>query len=569
MANNNDMRRVQILVLEDQEDWQDIIRRTLTEYCVDKHKNDEHQFEYDIYSATSIEEAHNLLKQHHFHIWLLDLSIDEDEVANRAGVAFLEQYRDTGLAQHVAIFVISGYPNKDNMRDTLKDSDGALDFFDKGDFSRDELCDRVRKVLIENPENDRVRINLGLKITYQDKYSSAEDVVVGLRIDDTRIKPTSKDDSEEMTSLRERIADEFEDLLCRLFYTSRSIYVAPISEETQGHSGAGVVIVRPIDEFGVGNYVIVKFGQVDIIGEEYANYRAHVEGIVGFRPTVINRPLGRTTHLAGMVYSFVGVANKQPAPFTKFYQSASTEDITALLEDIFQNLYYNWITQQVLDDINLTDEYLTLTGYTQELVEEGLKRLHKSVIHNLDETLQFTRLSENRPIRNPIRAIENRVFSLPVFKAINHGDLNSDNILLDDENHAWLIDFRNTTPGHSLRDLAKLDSVVRFQLLEEDHASLDERLRLEDTLNQAVTYQDINNLPETMDTDNENLQKAYCICRKLRVLALDQNRRPQEKMNDYYIALVYYALNFIRYFNRPKIQREHALLSAGLLVEKI
>ena len=46
----------------------------------------------------------------------------------------------------------------------------------------------------------------------------------------------------------------------------------------------------------------------------------------------------------------------------------------------------------------------------------------------------------------------------------------------------WMIDFQETGQSHILRDIAMFDSVVRFQLLTAEEATLRERLSLEKAL---------------------------------------------------------------------------------------
>jgi aminoglycoside phosphotransferase (APT) family kinase protein len=48
--------------------------------------------------------------------------------------------------------------------------------------------------------------------------------------------------------------------------------------------------------------------------------------------------------------------------------------------------------------------------------------------------------------------------------AVTHGDLHADNLLIDDSQHGWVIDFERTGEGHALQDFVELESdiVTRF-----------------------------------------------------------------------------------------------------------
>ncbi len=58
------------------------------------------------------------------------------------------------------------------------------------------------------------------------------------------------------------------------------------------------------------------------------------------------------------------------------------------------------------------------------------------------------------------------------YLCITHGDFNQRNLLVDSNDHVWMLDFQETGEGHILRDLAMLDSVIRFQLLSAKEAKL-------------------------------------------------------------------------------------------------
>jgi hypothetical protein len=64
--------------------------------------------------------------------------------------------------------------------------------------------------------------------------------------------------------------------------------------------------------------------------------------------------------------------------------------------------------------------------------------------------------------------------------------------------------------------------------------------------------------------------KAYSIVVHLRNLArhiVKQN--PNDDFNEYYAALLYNALNTVRFMTLEQEQREHALLSASLLASRL
>jgi len=51
---------------------------------------------------------------------------------------------------------------------------------------------------------------------------------------------------------------------------------------------------------------------------------------------------------------------------------------------------------------------------------------------------------------------------MPVCRSITHGDLQADNILMNDAGDCWLIDFYRTYPSHILRDFVELETDIKF-----------------------------------------------------------------------------------------------------------
>jgi hypothetical protein len=149
---------------------------------------------------------------------------------------------------------------------------------------------------------------------------------------------------------------------------------------------------------------------------------------------------------------------------------------------------------------------------------------------------------------------------------------------VDNTGHIWLIDFQETGPSHILRDVAMLDSAVRFQLLTEGDATLEERLHLEQSLLEGIQrFSQLDQLAPSISTRNQALAKAYATVVHVRLLArrlVAQNQQlvaqnQNDEMGEYYIALFYTALNTLQFFSLSSTQREHALLSASLLVDKL
>jgi len=207
-------------------------------------------------------------------------------------------------------------------------------------------------------------------------------------------------------------------------------------------------------------------------------------------------------------------------------------------------------------------------GFTLERLKQIIHSELKSV--EVTDRLQFKQLNDDRSFKDPVATLMGKHLVRPTYICTTHGDLNGNNLLVDQVGQVWLIDFRHTKPSHILRDVANLDAVVRFQLLQAGEASLTERLAMEECLSRIQRFSQLEQMTDDFTTDNPALAKAYAISLHLRRIArrmVAQN--PSDDFSEYHIAALYQAFYHVRLSTLMPEQREHALLSASLVVEQL
>jgi DNA-binding response OmpR family regulator len=528
-------RQGRILIVENEQRWQDALTGIL--------QRDKYQVEV----AATIEQAEEFLKEKFFHMAILDIRMDnQDDPTDIEGIKLLRQLSVGGLTESMSVVVLSAYGDKKQMREGFT-RHGVADFLDKTDFDNREFIERVKQIFAQN-----VRINLNLDIQWQ--QGSADQAVFNLNIDGERIKSKSP--------LRAPLAQELDDLLCRLFQNADGLLVRLL---TSGHSGSAVLMATSTSITGTRQPSIVKFGDVQVIADESKRYANYVKGYIGGGRTSAILELRRTKHLGGIIYSLLGKANKPLESFGSFYRRASLPQIKAALDNLFLNTCAQWYANAgSLVSHDLTEEYLRTLGLEMEALEQNRNYLKAQGV----KKLRMGNLSGDRLFTNPILAAATHHFREHTYICPTHGDLSESNVLVDGEGHTWLIDFGRTGPGHILRDVAELDASVRIQLLDENEATLNERLEMEETLCRAEQFDDLSRLTEELKSENQALAKNYATAIHLRTLAYKLvGRNLNASLREYYVAVFYYALGYVRYYDLPKIQREHALLSASLLAD--
>jgi CheY-like chemotaxis protein len=529
-------RQGRILVVDDQEEWRDEIGASLK------------RGGFHVDTVVSLGQALQSLKENFYHLMILDIRMDETDPDNYEGMDLLRSLGERGEAMKIVVLSAHGTPGL--MRESFKEYKVA-DFIQKEEFDNQNFLQQVRQIL-----TTELQINLNLLVHWE--HGSAEQAVVNLSVPQGRVKRDSP--------LQLQIASELDDLLCRLFYQSERLLVRPM---TPGRSGAAVLWAQPFNEEGAGRRVIVKYGEQEKIEQEYRHFKEYVEPFIGGGRSTTVLALRRTPHLGGIEYSLLGTTNEHVESFESFYKRADVPQIKEMLNHLFQGTCGNWYANSGrLELHDLTADYEELLGLSLENLDRTLNENLKSIQGKRD--LQFRTLSVPRTFTNPILALGDQHLRRSTYVCITHGDFNEQNILVDDKGQAWLIDFMRTGRGHILRDIAQLDSVVRLNLLSSEEATLDERLKMEEALCHAEHFSQIEQLAGNFPTENRTLAKAYATVLHLRTLAGKLvARNPQDEISEYYTALVYYALNSIRFYSTPTLQREHALLCASLLVDRL
>lgn len=502
-------------------------------------------------SASTVSEALKMLHENFYHLLVADIRMEETVGSNIDGMVLLHELKNLGLDEATKVIMLSAYGTEDQMRTAFRDFK-VVDFISKDEFSEQSFLKSIKQAFLGN-----VKINLNLEILFQTGTSS-EQAVLNLKVDGTRV--------EHGTPLQNQLAIELEDLLCRLFYNTDGILVRPL---TTGRSGARVLRIQPFySNNGIAREVVVKFGDVRKIQQEYDNFKEYVEPFVGDGRSTAVLDVRRATHLGGIIYTFLGTSSDQLVDFAEFYLRASVLEITDVLDRLFMETCGTWYANHKRQLLDLTADYRRLFGSTPIQLEQIVSRQLKSV--RVRQRLRFSTLKIERTFTNPLPVMARSPLAFTTFTCSTHGDFNQHNLLVDKTGHVWLIDFQDTGKSHILRDVAMLDSVVRFQLLTAQDAPLEDRLLMEESLCSIENFSQVGDLVNRFSPSNPELAKAYSVVIHLRRLASKLvERNPNDDMSEYYTALLYSALNTLRFSSLQQVQLEHALLSASLLVDKL
>ena len=351
------------------------------------------------------------------------------------------------------------------------------------------------------------------------------------------------------------------------FFQAQRIIVGPL---TSSFSTTPSLLVQPFYSTGSGCDVLIKFGNFNRVSEEYNNFKEYVAPFVGGGRNTSALDFARTPLLGGIMYSLLSASNDRWEDFGSFYVHTDVQHIEETLKDLFLKTCGAWYANPgSLEMHDLARDYLQLFDFTFEDLNSLIGNHIPSIRGK--HFLYFKSLSKiKRLFTNPMIVCAEKLFSCPTYVCITHGNFNQHNILVDNNRQAWLVNFQYTCQGHILRDISRLDTVIRIQLLRAEEATLDERLVLEEALCRIERFSQVTQLTGMFSTDNQALLKAYTIVASLRCLAYQLvSKNPMDDLREYYVALLYNALHTLSMPNLPIVQREHALLSASILAERL
>lgn len=537
-------RQGRILIVDDELAWREELVEALREGG------------FHAEAVATIHQAQQKLTTLFFHLLIQDVRMDEGASTEGnpdiEGINFLRLLDEHGLRRSLAIIILSAYGTPELMRRAFAKHQ-VMDFLAKGKFESQRFLLFIRDMF-----EARLQVNLQLRVHWEPAYL-AEQALQVLKL--------PAEEKEDGTSQPPDIAPELDDLLCRLFHKADGILVQPL---TPGASGAGVLWVQPsYPSTGVGRPLVIKFGTAPRIEKEQQNFNNYVKPFIGGgRNTSIDQ-VSYTSRLGGIAYSLLGGDNDDLRDFGSFYHTVEVKQICHALDNLFFDTCKNWYASRgVVQFHDLSDEYQPLETDMHQLSTETLKNR----IAFTQEQRQFSlkELGPQRSFTNPLLTISARAFVRATYVCINHGDLNPQNVLVDGAGRCWLIDFETTGRGHYLRDLATLDSVIRYQLLGANEASLQERLEMEEALCRAQRLSEPGRLPVLLARKNPALAKAYAVTLHLREIARKMAEyNAQDDLAEYVIALLYQALHTLSYSNLSPQQHEHALLCASLLIDRL
>jgi CheY-like chemotaxis protein len=357
-------------------------------------------------------------------------------------------------------------------------------------------------------------------------------------------------------------ADLVDDILAQLFPVSSRVELETLDQSIvtlQSVSRGRSAVIKAYHD-GRFEPQLVKIAPADAIEKEAANYRRHIEGNLGGR---FNAELVRDIlfwDLGGILYNFLDHAGPRLVTFHEHYdKTQEPASILAPLRHFYLGTWRNFYERSS----PAPDEESLSTYYNQVF------KLSERMPGYPDQAEQIHIPGIPAPILNPVPWLGRHMqhSALVSYRlAVTHGDLHSDNLFVDGE-HAWVIDFERTGPGHILRDFIEME-VDLFTRLgpgsggEEINMDLlvaglllagDLEFELDPELSRHIT--------------NASITKVLHVLREHRRICAEV-AHPSD-FREYLWGLLFDLVYLVTHILQDENQRQRALLLGGIVCERL
>lgn len=275
-------------------------------------------------------------------------------------------------------------------------------------------------------------------------------------------------------------------------------------------------------------------------------------------------------NIRALRYNFVGIDGDETKLkwLTSYYESWPIEKLEPLFDKIFLKILHPWYGQTIETKIFPFLDHDPTRTFFPHIYEEADQVLS---ISSNDQFVFLPELNEKR--LNPYWFLKH-VYpsryetSLQFNTAICHGDLNMQNILLDEKMNVYLIDFSETRPRSVLTDFARLEAIFMLEYVHPQ--STDELKTVAEFL--VKFYSSANFIPNMEDYDwkalPDKMERNVAMIRKMRSYALESAKKLAVEL-PYYLALLEWTLPVVCYTSANDQQKRLSMIMSSLLCEKV
>ncbi len=335
-----------------------------------------------------------------------------------------------------------------------------------------------------------------------------------------------------------------------------------------GFSGNLVAGVKSTDMHGhTQTPHVIKIGPRDLMAKERTAFE-QIETVLGNNaPAIAEYADGQTR--GAIKYRYASMGSGSPRSLQDCFQKGEDlNKLTHYLDIIFDQQLGRLYRAAVKEKIDLL-EYYCFSSQWANSVKSKIEELIGECPNTGEMTLPLNVKAPNlyQFYKTTLDTLPPMIGDYPV--AFVHGDLNGANVIIDEQENVWLIDFFHTHRGHLLKDFAKLENDLLYIYTPVDD---DKDLRLAYEFSDfLLVHDDPFDLTENLPREFQNTQfeRCYAALRHIRAIAKRTIGEQENLDTQWLIPLLRYAVHTIGFDEPNERQRVWALYMASHISPKM
>ena len=310
---------------------------------------------------------------------------------------------------------------------------------------------------------------------------------------------------------------------------------------------------------------VTKITTRELIEREEIAHRTCVQRFILNNSTTIMGTVSAGSW-AALRYNFLGIAgpNSTLTWMEEHYHKRPAEEVQQLFNRLYTQILKPWYGQPRWEALRLYEEHTPL-------------RLFPDLCAHAERDFGFSPDAERIEcaelgitFANPFRFLlteyqQRRGRSRLWYQSVTHGDLNLRNILVDQHDNLYVIDFSETRLRNIVSDFARMEAILKFQTTRVETPG--DVARLVEFEMGLAEMRSLGQPPNRYAGDDPQVAKAYQGICQLRKLA-DTTTLFETDVEPYWLALLEWTFSVLSYDLGP-LRRKLAAYSAAILCEQL
>lgn len=312
---------------------------------------------------------------------------------------------------------------------------------------------------------------------------------------------------------------------------------------------------------------VLKISTREVTAREEEAHRTCVQRFILNNSTTIMGTASEGSWSA-LRYNFLGVSGAESKLrwLLDYYRERPVADVVAIFDRLYTKILKPWYGQPRWEPVKLYEDHTPLRLFPM-LFDEAARQFG---ITASQDTIDCPELGLTLPnpfkfLRDeyPKRAAHSRLW----YQCISHGDLNLRNVLVDELENLYVIDFSETRTRNVVADFARMESVLKFQIVpletEEDLAAM---VAFEQGLEEPGSLEEAPPLQYT-GRHRAEIEKAHAVITRLRRHA-NTVTLFETDMVPYWLAALEWTYPIVCWDESP-LRKKLTVYSAALVVKRI